>query len=133
MSIGLKKIQIARRQLGLDDDTYRALLQRVAGVSSSTKLSPRQVGTVLAEFERQGWKPKASAKGRAAPRPAPDRKALMGKVEAFLAEANRPWAYADGMAQRMFKVERVEWMDADQLRRLVAALGYDARRNGRKQ
>ncbi len=130
--MSLAKIHIAKAQLGLDDDTYRALLARIAGVRSAKDLNRRQIGAVLAEFERLGFKPKAAKKaGRTAPKAAPDRQALIGKIEAFLAEAKRPWSYADAMALRMFKVERVEWCDGDQLRRLIAALGYDAKRNGR--
>lgn len=129
----LAKIHIAKAQLGLDDETYRALLARVAGVRSAKDLTPRQVGAVLREFERLGWQSKSSKPGRKAPKPAPDRQSLVGKIEAFLAEAKRPWDYADAMALRMFKVERVEWCDTDQLRRLVAALSYDAKRHGRAQ
>lgn len=129
--MSLAKIHIAKQQLGLDDETYRALLARVAGVRSAKDLNARQVGRVLAEFERLGWQPKPANKGRKAPKPAPDRQALTSKIEAFLAEAKRPWSYADAMALRMFKVERVEWCDGDQLRRLVAALTYDAKRHGR--
>ena len=69
MSTGKTKIQIARRQLGLDDDTYRAILKRTVGVESSKDLTPRQIGRVLVELERLGFKPKAST-GRAKPRPA---------------------------------------------------------------
>lgn len=128
----LAKIHIAKAQLGLDDDTYRALLARVAGVRSAKELSPRQIGAVLAEFERLGWQSKPAKKsGRKVPKPAPERQKLICKIEAFLAEANRPWAYADGMALRMFQVERVEWCDSEQLRRLIAALSYDAQRHGR--
>ena len=128
----LAKIHIAKAQLGLDEDTYRALLARVAGVRSAKELSPRQIGAVLAEFQRLGWTPRPAKKaGRNALKPAAERKALVGKIEAQLADAGRPWAYADAMALRMFKVERVEWCDTDQLRRLVAALAYDAKRNGR--
>ncbi|TWC35079.1 phage gp16-like protein [Pseudomonas sp. SJZ079] len=128
----LAKIHIAKQQLGLDDDTYRALLARITGVRSAKELNPRQVGAVLAEFERLGWQPKSAKKaGRKVAKPAAERQAQVGKIEAFLAEARRPWAYADAMALRMFKVERVEWLDGDQLRRLVAALAYDAKRHGR--
>ena len=130
--MSLAKIHIAKAQLGLDDDTYRALLARIAGVRSAKDLNKRQIGAVLAEFERLGFKPKAPTKpGRAAPKAAPDRAAMIGKIEAFLAEAKRPWSYADAMALRMMKVERVEWCDSDQLRRLIAALTYDAKRHGR--
>jgi len=130
--MSLAKIHIAKSQLGLDDETYRALLARVAGVRSAKELSPRQIGAVLREFERLGFKPRpAKRAGRPAPHPAASRLGLVNKIEAQLAEANRPWAYADAMALRMFQVERVEWCDADQLHRLVAALAYDAKRHGR--
>ncbi|MCC8341592.1 regulatory protein GemA [Pseudomonas stutzeri] len=129
--MSLAKIHIAKAQLGLDDDTYRALLARVAGVRSAKDLNRRQVGLVIAEFQRLGWQPAPARKAGRQPKPTPDRKALIGKIEAFLAEAERPWAYADAMALRMFKVERVEWLDSGQLQRLVAAFAYDAERHGR--
>lgn len=136
MSAAARKIQIARRQLGMDDDTYRAMLMRTVGATTSKGLTPRQIGRVLAELERLGFQPTSPRKapaGRQTAEPAPERAALIGKINAQLAEAERTIAYADGMAQRMFQVERVEWCDPDQLRRLVAALAYDAKRHGRRQ
>jgi len=130
-NLDLSKIHIAKKDLGLDDETYRALLVRVAGVRSAKDLSPRQAGKVLAEFERLGWKSSPVKTGRKAPVAAADRAKLVGKIEAFLAESKRSWAYADGMALRMFKVDRVEWLDPEQLRKMVAALAYDAKRHGR--
>lgn len=133
-NLQLSKIHIAKKDLGLDDETYRALLMRIAGVRSAKDLNPRQIGFVLAEFSRLGWQSTTQQKsGRKAPVAAVDRQKLMGKVEAFLAEANRSWAYADGMALRMFKVERVEWLDPGQLHKLIAALTYDARRHARPE
>ena len=130
-NMDLSKIHIAKKDLGLDDETYRALLFRVAGVRSAKDLNPRTTGKVLAEFERLGWKPSSAKPGRKAPVAAPDRVKLLAKVEAFLSEANRSWAYVDGMALRMFQVERVEWLAPAQLHKLVAALSYDAKRHGR--
>lgn len=133
-NLQLSKIHIAKKDLGLDDETYRSLLARVAGVRSAKDLNPRQIGAVLAEFARLGWASAPAKKhGRNTPEPAPDRAKLVGKIEAFLSEANRSWAYADGIAFRMFKVERVEWLDPDQLHKMVAALTYDARRHGRRE
>ncbi|BBT16987.1 GemA protein [Metapseudomonas otitidis] len=134
MSAAARMVQIARRQLGMDDDTYRAMLMRTVGATTSKGLTPRQIGRVLAELERLGFQPSNPRKattGRLTAEPAPERAALIGKIERQLAEAERTIAYADGMARRMFKVERVEWCDPDQLRRLVAALAYDAQRHGR--
>ncbi len=128
----LSKIHIAKKDLGLDDETYRALLERVAGVRSAKDLSPRQFEAVLAEFVRLGWSSAPAKKqGRKAPVVVPGREKLVAKIEAFLTEAKRSWAYADGMAMRMFKVERVEWLDPGQLQKMIAALTYDARRHGR--
>lgn len=54
----LAKIHLAKQQLGLDDATYRALLQRVAGVDSARDLDPGGRGQVLAELRRLGWRPR---------------------------------------------------------------------------
>lgn len=130
--MSLSRIHIAKAQLGLDDDTYRALLARIAGVRSAKDLNQLQMRAVLAEFQRLGWTPRPGTRqGRAKPRPAKSRKAIMGKVEALLAEAKRPWSYADSMARHMFAVERVEWLDDNQLQRLMQALIIDAQRHGR--
>jgi phage gp16-like protein len=130
-NIQLSKIHIAKKDLALDDETYRAVLKRVAGVTSAKDLTPVKIAAVLAEFQRLGWEPKPKAKGRDAPKVAADRQKLVGKIEAFMAEAGRSWAYADGMALRMFKVDRVEWLNPQQLGSMVAALTYDAKRHQR--
>lgn len=128
----MAKIHIAKSQLGLDDEEYRALLGRVAGVSSAKDLNPRQMGAVLAAFEKLGWQPKAPAKqGRKRPHVKSTRERLLGKIEAQLAEAGRPWAYADALALRICKVERLEWCDDAHLQKVIAALSYDAKRHGR--
>ena len=51
----IAKIQIAKKELGLEDDDYRAILLRVTGKDSSTKLTDAQRIAVLAEFTRLGW------------------------------------------------------------------------------
>lgn len=128
----LAQIHIAKAQLGLSDDEYRAILARTAGVSSAKQLTNRNVGNVLHEFRRLGFVPKPVKKaGRQAPRPPRSRARVMDKIEAMLAEASRPWGYADGMARHMFKVERVDWLDDDKLQRLMQALIIDAKRHRR--
>ena len=61
----LAKLHIAKKQLGLDDDTWRDLLLRVADKPSSKDMSDRERGRVLEELKRLGFKPvsKASRKG----------------------------------------------------------------------
>lgn len=53
----LAKVHIAKKDLGLDDATYRAIVTRVAGKGSSSDCTDPQLGALLAEFTRLGWKP----------------------------------------------------------------------------
>ena len=51
----IAKIKIGQQQLGLDDDTYRALLVRVTGANSCTKLDMRGLEAVAAELAKLGF------------------------------------------------------------------------------
>ncbi|NII74231.1 phage gp16-like protein [Dyella sp. SG562] len=124
---------IANKQLRLDRETYVGLLQRIGGVSSSADLDERGRVRVLKELRRltgEGDRQMANAVAMPdAPQTVRDEIASMvSKVAAILAEIDKPWSYAHGTARRMFKVQRVEWLRADQLHRLVAALQISANR-----
>jgi phage gp16-like protein len=132
----LAKIHIAKKQLGLDEQTYREMLQAVSGVASAADLCPAGRRKVLAHLSRAGFK---SRKGKNTFPGRPDfaklygtgKLAMLQKIEAYLAEAKRPWAYVHAMAKRMCKVDRVQWCAPDQLRKIIVALEFDARRHGR--
>ena len=47
----LAKVHVAKKVLGLDDDTYRAVLLRVAGETSAAKCSDAQLVALVKEFE----------------------------------------------------------------------------------
>ncbi len=51
----LAKIHIAKKALGLDDDTYRDLLERIAGVRSARELQHIHLMELQREFRRLGW------------------------------------------------------------------------------
>lgn len=125
----LAKIHVAKKQLAMEDDAYRAMLQSVAGVRSAKDLTVTQAEKVLAHLRKCGFTP-APKFGRR-PTPPRDRQALVSKIEALLAEAKRPWSYADALAKHMFGIEKIDWCDGDQLWRVVAALQKDAKRHGR--
>lgn len=127
----LAQIHIAKKELGMDDATYRAMLYSVAGVTSAKDLSVAAAAKVIANCKRLGWKPKAASKAGRKPAPAQNKARLMAKIEAMLATAGRPWAYADAMAVRMFQVEKVDWLEYEQLEKLMKALIVDATRQGR--
>lgn len=52
----LAKIAIARKDLALHEDSYRAILGRITGKESAAKLAPNEMHAVLEEFRRLGWK-----------------------------------------------------------------------------
>lgn len=61
----LAKIHIAKKELGMSDDAYRAMLMDVAKVESASKLDFHAQHKVLHRMQELGWKPKTSKnKGR---------------------------------------------------------------------
>lgn len=62
---GLAKIHIAKKELCLDDDTYRQLLQEVGGVTSSKDLTEQGMTKVLERMRQAGFKPKSKPQSRA--------------------------------------------------------------------
>ena len=130
----LAKIHIAKKDLGLDDHTYRTMLHSIAGVSSAKLLTPQKATMVINHLKRSGFiekKAKNSTAGRKAPNPTESCRLMMGKVEAMLADRGLPWAYADGIAQQMFKLDAVNFCDAAQLHKIIAALTIQQRRQSR--
>lgn len=54
-------IHVAKKQLGLDEDTYRAVLKRVTGKDSLKLMSGSEQMKVVEHFRQQGFKPASSA------------------------------------------------------------------------
>ncbi|WP_425640691.1 gp16 family protein [Marinomonas gallaica] len=114
----------------MDDESYRLLLNDMFGKRSAKDLTEAERGELLERFKQLGFvpkKPQNKATNKTLPwgnRPNPNanREPPMGKIEALLVDNNLPWAYADGIAKQMFKVEKVDWLERGQLRKVVAAL-----------
>lgn len=128
----LGMIHIAAKQLGIEGETYAAMLWSVARVHSAKDLDEAGRRAVIEHLKARGFQPKH--KGR--PRPSNDRSPLLGKIDALLAAAGRGREYVEkGMLRRMFGPGaplRLEWCTPDQLRKIVAALSYDAKRRAAK-
>jgi len=60
-------IHVAKKQLGLDDDTYRDLLDRVTGKRSAKDMSDAERQAVLEEMRRQGGGFKPGSNGSRRP------------------------------------------------------------------
>ncbi len=133
----LSAIHVAKGQLQLDDGTYRDLIERVSatcgtGVRSAADLTPKQRRAVLDELRQLGAAAPKRTSDRAArgypgkPHNFAQLPAMITKIEAQLADMGLSWAYADAIAKRMHRVERVAWLQTEpQLRDIIAALDVE--------
>jgi phage gp16-like protein len=129
----LATIHICKADLALDDDTYRDMLFAVARVRSAADLDAGGRAAVIDHLRgllrahtnapRRDYGRRPHNIGSA------DRGPLLKKIEALLASHRRPWAYAEALARRIGKRDRLALCGPADLRKIVAALQYDARRH----
>lgn len=123
----IAKIHIARKQLAMEEDSYRAMLKRITGKESSGDMKPAELEAVLKEFARLGFTAtarKASSGKGGLPSDAQARKirALwlnlyhLGEIENGAEEALIAYCY------RMSGVARIEWMHAQQFDNVIRGL-----------
>ena len=123
-------IHIAKAQTGMTDDEYRDLLSSV-GVASSTELTDATFDKVMDRFEALGFRTTSKPRKRR-PRKVsglpPSKKVLMAKLEAILLDLGLPWAYVDGIAQKRFGVDTAQWLEADDLHKVLKMMIYHQNR-----
>ena len=129
----IAKIKIAQKELGMAEEAYRAMLLRITGKNSCAVMNIGELERVADEMRRFGFKPSTSTSTAREKYGKPHLRrttaaAMMDKVEALLADGGYHWNYAHAMARRMFGCEKVEYLDNDQLHKLVAALQIAANR-----
>lgn len=125
-------IKAGQAYLGWDDALYRQTLERLTGKTSSTRCSLDELQTVKDYMHTAGF-PRQSRKHGRRPSVPKTREGMLSKVEAQLTDAGRPWSYAEGMAKRMFKRQRVDWLTTEELTKLMQALDYDAKRRAKRE
>ena len=113
----LAAVHAGRRALGLDDATYRALLQRVTGRRSAAGLVPRELQAVIEEMRRLGF---ARSEWRRLEEPHQRKILAMWRRmhDAGLVRERNP----DGFVRRMAGVERLEWLRAEDAAPVIEAL-----------
>jgi phage gp16-like protein len=62
MTSSIAAIHVAQKQLGLDDDTYRAKLTKITGKGSVKDMSEDERQKVLTVFRNEGFAPKGAAR-----------------------------------------------------------------------
>lgn len=129
----IKAIHAARNTLGLDDDTYRALIGAcVPGKRSCADLTVQQLGAVLDRLNQSTGR----AQGHPGRPKGCDARPLLRKIEAQLADAGLPWAYltksarGPSMCRRLAGVDALEFATDDGLRAIITALAKRANRAG---
>lgn len=127
----LARIHIAKQQLDLDEATYRAMLERVTGKRSSAQMNNWQRGQVLKELARLGFKAEKTSRIHEGRPKDTDEVPQLRKIQALLADSNRPWSYAHTLAKKICGVARLEFCRADQRGKIIAALEIDANRRGK--
>ena len=150
----LAKVHIARNQQAMSEDDYRAMLDARYSVTSARDLTDKQLHDLLlymqqlgAVFTRGSARKRSGKANRKREIPAAlthddaelGREAYLKKIEALLAEKGRaegthmPWGYAVAILKRQTggALKSLDQADVSQLRDVIAALVYDARRKGR--
>jgi len=132
----LVKIHIAKKQLSLSDEEYRAILAGRGGADSAKDLDYAGRQRVLDYFKTRGFKPKAGANTKRPARPTPSADALpmVRRIRAQLISLDRlPDEYADGIAKQMLGTAApnfFEWCHPADLYRISQALGVEQNRKG---
>ncbi len=132
----IRLIHVAKRDLQLDDDTYRAILQRVAGKESSSDLNVSELEKVLEHMKRSGFKVRSKGK---APRTAKQAKAKPSRPLAQDAESRKVralWLFLHQLdvvknpseealaayVKRIAGVDALQWINGEQAERLIETM-----------
>lgn len=131
----LATIHVGKKQLGLDDETYRDMLWTVARVRSAKDLDHKGRREVIEHMRARGFArlaPEPVVNVGKAPVFSEEKQALGRKIGELLEAGGYPWNYARAMASRMFKIDALEFATPAQLHSLVAALEYDKKRRSKR-
>ena len=130
-NLTLAKIHVGKKALGMDDDTYRAFLSAQVGKRSAADCTLRELEKIIWAMKKGGFVPQSTkpvGKNHGTPSKAKSRKAVWDKITAILATGGLHWNYAHAMAKQMFGKEQVQWLNDEQLYKLMQALEINRRR-----
>jgi phage gp16-like protein len=123
----IAKIQIAKKQLKLVDDSYRAMLVRVTGKSSSTECTDAQLVLVLEEFKRLGFSGPKKLSGKPYVRMI---YAIWKDLKPYLDAPND--AALAAFVKRQTGIDKPEWLDGKAANAVTEALkAWLARERGK--
>ena len=120
----IKAIHTKVTQLGLDDATYRALLQARTGKSSCKDMTLTELGAISHYLSEQGAVKPGSAPRQPAANVAQGHAALRARVDSLLLQIGPADAdkYVNSICQRNGWCSHINFADAHILHKLVGAL-----------
>lgn len=135
------KIHIAKKDLGLDEDTYRDMIENRYGKRSSKDLSINQLVDLVEHLKGQGFKPKPKrAPGKVMP--SEDREKLIRKIRALWVSLHHLGVLRDASEEALASFARrvtggketgiadLAWLDGNAAYKVVEALKAMAERDG---
>jgi phage gp16-like protein len=116
-------VHIAKEQLGMSEDAYRGMLASV-GVASARDLDQQGFDEVMQRLRSAGFNPvhKSAKRSGMDKKPPKNKESLFRGIEYLLTKLELPWAYADGVAKRMFGADRLRFCNPDQTYKVMQAL-----------
>lgn len=122
----LAQIHIARAQLGIDEDTYRAVLWTVARVRSSKDLDWTGRKKLLEHFKAKGWKPAPPKRAKAATPASKGQEGMIRALWADLHAAGKVRVDTDAALSvwlvRNKWPQRIEWLSSTQMTSAIEGL-----------
>lgn len=117
-------LHVARRQLHLDDDTYRTILIKLAGVETSKKLTPAGFDTVMGYFEHLGFQPLQAKGPYYGDRPGMASPLQVQLIRDLWAKwsGSSDWQALDAWLLRTFKVTSLRFVNAKIAGKAIHAL-----------
>jgi len=123
----IKLIHVAKRDLGLDDETYRSMLEGLTGKSSSRDLEAWELDRVIDHMVSRGFQVRAGRGGKPAHKLADDPQSklirhLWLKLHE-MGEVKNPSEEALALfVRRQTKRDRLEWISSSQASQVIEAL-----------
>lgn len=123
----ISKIHVARKQLALDEDTYRDALEGQTGHRSSAQMSDKEIIKCLRHFESLGWQPKAKPKKYDDQRgdaysATPKQKRLIEALWHNIYRGNDETKHLRQFLWNHFKVSDLRFCDKDKAHQAIEAL-----------
>lgn len=129
----IAKIHVAKKEMNLLDDDYRAMLIEVTGRSSSANCTIAELRAMVEAMKRKGFQPKRAANGVADHPFALKARAMWISLHHLGAIDNPSEQALESFACRQLGCVKMQWANQAQGYKLIEALKAIAERNGWSQ